>query len=540
MFISTMQTEPLLMTTLPAFRSILCRVAPAAKVVLALVLLVSITAPALADEFVRKVNADYAKVQPSRRTETILFPVMSKMEAPPKGLERPLDAAMLPPTGSAWSAAETWANAKPQRDMLDAIKKVTEVEQWKDAFALAQPYGADAADPDQVIEGLFTDLGDPPLLGAADFKYLPRWRTVEVLLHIEATRLQKDGKPLEALDLMVRNLWLGRQMADRVMFREAATGYAQMMLALQRLRDVAFVDSRLESPLLTPENVRDIGRRLREPQGLLGIDRLLMPQGDRIAAEQLISKTMLPGAGANPDTFSPVLAAITSRGRPLRLFSETARWDALRSLHADTNQTAARLRIVYDDYTRRWALNYHDPALRTPYDYTRTDRTRFSSMDVFVRDISQLFRDRHLLRVEAEGTRNSLALYGYRLQNRRSAPSLAALRPTYLQNLELDVYDPRRAATLSYFVPMTRAVANAQPRPHEMQVFPELLDNRYQQFQISLRDDTFVLYSAGPDGSANGAVRATQTTEDSRGDYVLWPPMLSLVRKNLDDQGRFR
>jgi hypothetical protein len=74
--------------------------------------------------------------------------------------------------------------------------------------------------------------------------------------------------------------------------------------------------------------------------------------------------------------------------------------------------------------------------------------------------------------------------------------------------------------------------------PHTIRVFPSMMGNTYPNFEIPLRADTFVLYSAGPDGNTNGMFLATQMIEDNKGDYLLWPPVISLLRKNLQDTGK--
>ncbi len=499
-------------------------------------------APVQADEFIDRANALYKSIQPDRSSDAVLLPLLAKMQPVPAAVAKPLDAALLPATSASWSEITAWSTAQPQKDVLEGLKKVTEEMDWKKAYGFAQPYGADKTNPDIVNLGLYTELGDPATLAGAEFKFLPALTALFCLTQVEATRLQAEGKPNDALDVLIRAVFFARQLADREFFREKYFGLEMFELGLKRIRDVAYVDLRSESPKLTAEQYRDAIRRLRERDGILGIDRLRLPQADAIAADQLLSRIFDRSGQPNPEMFASTLARIGSKDRPLRIFSESAKWEGIRGLHANQTASATKLSGVFKDWETRWQMDPFAPSLRLSSEYQKLSKTQYAAIDRIVGDISRQFEIRRMLKVEAAGTRSALALAGFRTLNGSFPPSLDATRPTFLrpQDLDLDPLDPRKQSNLRYFVPGTRMAGAGSADTVQMTVFPEILGQKFEQFVIPIDSSQFVLFSVGPDGLPNSARRATQMTRDDNGDYVVWPSTLSLVRQRLTEQGRLK
>jgi hypothetical protein len=76
------------------------------------------------------------------------------------------------------------------------------------------------------------------------------------------------------------------------------------------------------------------------------------------------------------------------------------------------------------------------------------------------------------------------------------------------------------------------------PQAHTVRLFPKIEGVEYPNFEAKVGEGQFVLYSAGPDGNQGSMARATQMVKDDKGDYLLWPPMLSLMRQNLAERGK--
>lgn len=512
---------------------------PFSLTTLAAAAMVSVVAPAQrafgADDYLSKANALYSDVKSNKSADKILFPVLAKIENPPALLVDAKRSAMLLSTMADFEKVKPWVEAKPQRDVLDAVKTVTSEEDWKRCFQISQPYGADAVeknDPEMVINRMYTELGEPALLAQADFLYMKKLDSLELLMHAEANRLVGEGKTAEAMDQLVRLCWIGRMMAQREFHAEKSWGFNCMTLALMHLRDVAYRDSRLEQPVLKAEEVRAIVRRLKA-NAMLGIDRITPPAGNRIAAEQLVAQLMTPGAGPDPERWGPIMARIRSKHRPLRMFSESAKWDGIRTLHANTSETAKRVAGVFDDFALRWGLVPFDPRLKTPSDYAQLDRGKFALVDAMVADLDELAGQRNILTVEASGTRMSLAAYAFILAQRRQPPDLASTRPAIIDTNDIDPMDPGRKRFLGYVIPPTG-------KDLQIVVFPEFLGVRTPSFQVLVPSTSYIVYSVGPDGVDNQGRRFTQTVPDDKGDYLIWPPVLSLSRQNLMDSGSLK
>lgn len=523
------------MSTSRVIRGVLCGLAVAAAGVLAR------PTAARADQFVDRANDAYKGIQGDKRSDEVLLPLLAKMDEPPVHLSDMLQAALMPPAAADFAKLATWSQAEPQKALLEALKKVTAEEGRGKTFEFAQPYGAVQANPDLVIAGMYTELGDPPLLAQADIKWLPRMRTFLAMLQIEATRLAAAGTPKEALDLLVRTAFFGRQLANRVLMREKVLGFDTMTVALMRMRDIAWGDFRSGQPKLTAENMRDVIARLKDREGVLSIDRIDLPVGDQWAAEQLLSRIMTAGAEVDADNFAATLARIAARDRPMRLFSEQAKWRALAKLHAGQTETQRKLADVFGDWQARWKMNPWDPLLKTRSEFARLSKTRFAAIGVFLGDLGTLFDRRMELRVELVGTRTALAHYGFWLQTRGFAPDSTGLRPAFLTGREVDPFDPSGSLWLPYFVPGRQAGGQTVPgATHEMEIFPSMAGRTFPQFAITVNDDTFVLYSMGPKASRATAKRITQMVPDNKGDYLLWPPMLTLERQDQERQGMWK
>lgn len=498
---------------------------------------------ARADEYLDSANRIYASVQADKRSDTILLPLLAKLQDAPSRLDDLVQAAMTPATAPGFDKLAEWAQAEPQKALLEGIKKATVDDGRSKSFEFAQPYGATAADPDMVMIGMYTELGDPPLMAQADIKWLPKVHLAFALMQVEATRLAAAGTPKDAMDLLVNSIALGRQIANRGSRREKTVGMDAMIVSLMRIRDLAYEDFRSGSPKMTAEQCRDVIGKLKEPSAIIDIARIELPAVDRIAAQQLFYRIMKPTGETDPEAFGMTLARLSSRDRPLRLFSEQARWEAIAKFHAGAAECRKAIDDVFGDWNRRWRLSPWDPALKQPTDYAKLSRTRFAVVDYFLGDMARLFEQRLELRVELIGTRTALGHYGFWLQNRRFAPDASAVRPAFIAAAQTDPFDPKAASWLTMAVP-GRGIGGQQDPSGQtnLQVFAGMAGRLYPQFQLLVKADQFILYSMGPKGFRGSGTRFTQLQPDAanNGDYLVWPPMMSLVRKREADQGRWK
>ena len=498
---------------------------------------------ARADTYLDNANKLYANIAQNRRSDLIILPVLAKCDAPPASPGDFLSAALMTAQNPAFSAAADWAKAKPQQDAVAALKRVTSEEDGRNAWAFGQPYGGGAGDPEFVVMGLYTELGEEGTLAAADFKYLPAVQRLELLAHVEATRLLAEGKGLEALDLMRRWAMFSFQIASRQMLKEELEGGRMLSIALARMRDLAYTDMMSEKPTMTADGLREIVSKL-DVRNPVNIERLDLPDAERLAAEQLVDRTFT-SAGPNPQTFAKTYAMVAAKGRPLRRFSEAAKWDTIVRLHGSTEDTRRMIRDVYGDWRKRWEVSQWDVIQEVPTDYARLDKVRFAALDLVIGDVGAVFPMRRQLWVEWVGTRTALAVYGHRLLVAKLPVRLEAVSPHFIRKIDLmfDPFDKTAKDTAGRRLVYMRATIDNMPvgqppQPHVFRVFPKVEGVEFPNFEAKVMEGQFVLYSAGPDGNQNGMTKATQMVKDDYGDYLLWPPVLSLMRQNLIDTGK--
>lgn len=507
--------------------------------------------PARADDYVDRANALYSAIRADHRSDLVLLPVVAKMDPPPAAVDTPLKAALLPAGSSSWSAASAWAQAPAQQAVLKAIDQVTAEEDPSDAMAFGQPYGVDAlaASPggiDLIQAGLYTELGDPPMLSAAKFQYLPALDRVGSLVHVEATRLAADGKPGEALQLVTDWLFFCRQMVDRQFYEESRWGMTSFIASLDRLRDIAYTDSRAAKPALTGDDFAQVQERLRE-NGYLRLDRLSLTEGNRIAGEQAIARIYMERGGPNPDTFAPTMARLASTEHPLRLFSESAKWDFMAGTSAGWHDVTDQMKRVYDDWSSRWQLSPFDRLMAVPTAYEKLSPVQYASVRAAVPDLGDLFSLKQVMQAQVVGTRDALGVVAFRQANRDMPPSLAALRPRYVRNIGSDPFNATGRENggeppMQFFVPIRdtkgRFGERETPRPHEINVFTP---GGEANFRARVGQDQFVLFSVGPNGKAEWADNATGVpVKNSIGDVLLWPPFISLYREELVNRGTLK
>ncbi|MBL8762292.1 MAG: hypothetical protein JNL50_13425 [Phycisphaerae bacterium] len=507
----------------------------------------SLAAPAArADEFLDKLNASLADVKNPQRSDLVLLPLLAKVQPPPAKFAKLESLAAIYPGSPAMAELASWAGAPTQKAVLDAIASVTKEDDYRKAMAFAQPYGVEGVSVDMVAARLYTELGDPPSLAGAKFYYLDAIRTMELLAHADAVRRAGEGDTIGAVKLLCDWTFFCRQMADRRFYREVVWGYEAMIAAQERLRDIAYWDSRTKKALDQPaqrDQLAPLVARIDENKGYLEISRLRLPIGDRMASEQAVARVYQPRAGVDTSVFATTMSRMGSSEFPLRLFGETARWQAVAATQKNWFEINDQLPKLYVDWESRWRLDPFDKLMEKPFVYSSFDRAGFAVLDATAPDMSRLFTLRQQLQVELAGTRQALAIIGYSAAAKAFPPQLSSVRPQWVKALSVDAYNPSRARgavpPFEYFVPVRdqKVDARGEAKPHEVKVFVSGGAN----FDLKLREDQFLLYSTGRDGANNYAARVDNRPDAGTGtDYLIWPPVSSLYRQHLIDRGEIK
>ncbi len=499
----------------------------------------AVPAQVRADEFVDRANAAIRKVGDDKRSDKILLPLLPDLTPPPAVVRTQMQAATFGSKGPGWEACAAWAQGEPQKKVLAALPVATKDDNDPQlGLAFALPYGVDATDESLVMKEMYVDLGDQGTLAAARFLYLDELEYVGILVHVEASRLQAAGDSAGALKLLRHWMFFGRQMADRPFLKEKQFGMESMGIALERVLDIAYEDFRAEKHTLTPSGLISAVNLLRDRS--LMLERIRLPEGDFIAREQLISRVIIPKGGPNPATFAPTMAKIAAVDRPLRLFSSAAFWEQARAQHVGWYPAREALDGMKADWERRWGLPPFDEVHQrmTYFRLRLMGRPRYAVVTLGMAPIEELFMQRRRIDLIQSGARMALACYAYFLREKTLPISLAAIRgPTFARTVDTDPYSSSRQ-DLQYF----RAVTDTPKDEHGNEKLFKLrlwLPDPMPRFEVPLDKTQFVLYSVGPDDRSQKAINCTQG-RTGEGDYLLWPPPLSLLRQHLLETGGLR
>lgn len=498
------------------------------------------SSPAVAQEMIDRANALYDDIVEQRRSDPVILDAMIGLTAPPLGVETPDKAAMTFVGSRVWPSAEAWVNAPPQRAMLDALAAGTEGDSYETLEAFAARYGS-GVEPRLIRAGMYTELGDPPLLAAARFLYMQKFDDLRCLVHLEATRLAGEGEPAEAMRVLITMAKFGYEMADREFFKESRWGYKAAADAIERIRDIAYVDFQGDR-VIEPGQLKEIIDALDPEDGPIRLDRLNFPRANKIAAEQLIETLYIPKKGIDPARFVPTMVRISTSDRPLRRFSAASRYVGAAARQKDWFDIQDVLNDVYASWSKAWLLDPQDPVLSVPFVWD-TDEVGEDTLVVKAGigdDMSALFGLRTLVDLERVGTRQALGLLGRFYVAGSFAPKIDAIRPRWVDRLNPDPLNVNRAKgrrpPMRYFRPVTDAYLadkRDEPEPHTMEVFPGDGSN----FQVVLHEDQFLLYSTGKNGTDEHGLRMSRDPEAVVGDYLIWPPVLSLHREHLRQIG---
>ena len=504
-------------------------------------------------DFIGQVNARSRSIAQDKRADLVLLPPLAEMAAPPAVVStledgRPTAAMLIGPGLQGWDDAARWAAEEPQQAALRALDEVTRQAEFLEAMVFAQPYGIDGVPVDLVRADLYTELGDPPTLTTAEHRYLPKLTDLAILVHVEASRLADQGDHAGAIDRLIDLMHLGRMMADRQFFEEVAWGYRVMTDSAIRVRDVAYQDYSSGDPQLDYAVLKaaidriDLGRR-----GFLLVERLRMPEGDYIGGQQILER-IFNDRGQPTERFASTMSALTTSDRPLRRFSQAGLWSQVQSVHGDGLETREALTDAYRDWTQLWTQDDFAPGHQLVREYARLNPITEGVVLAILPDMGGMFNERRIVRTEITGTRAALGVLAYKARLRTLPVNMASLRPEILPEREVDPFGPVRDARrrplvseFKYVVPRRDLPVDPRRGPQPLPIDVIMLNQQNFGIGVGLDADEFVIYSVGPDSDDDLANRVRENTRATyNGDYLIWPPVVSLYREFLQAEGRLR
>ncbi|RMD65315.1 MAG: hypothetical protein D6824_02845 [Planctomycetota bacterium] len=412
--------------------------------------------------FLEAVNERFASTPDEARVERTLFPALAKMAPAPTPLDEPT-LALLWSGQAEWATIEAWALEPPQREALAALESAATMQ---DGARLALPYDCSRVDSGWAQAGLCVEVGDPPLLAAAQFRYFDRLRALAALVSVEIERRLEQGQAAAAADLALQLFRMGRLVADRAFAREMEFGLLLMRFSLGRALDALH----RAGEGVTAQQLSTLQEALQDDA--VQLDRLLPPVGERLAAEQLVQEAFVERDGPDPAAF-PVLAAMASAEDPALAISRAEWWKRAMERHAGVFETVDALRGVFDDWALRWKLDPQDPVLRRPSEFRRLDPAKFAILTGTLFDQERLMELRLRLRTRIAGARTALGILGYRADRGIWPKPLTAIRPRYVRRLPVDPLAPAQLRQpVQFFVPVRdqRRGPRELPKPHRIVV----------------------------------------------------------------------
>lgn len=496
-----------------------------------------------ATDYVREANLLYRDVPASRAGHNELLRGLLDLKRPPASADTPDKAALLSIDAASWPAVELWAQDPGSRRALSALAAFTEGRQYEEVKIFAQPYGPEGVPAELLEEGLYTELGSPPILAAAQHGYLTRLDWLRSLVHAEVARLVADGEIDAAYDELIRLVVLGRQIADRHFFAEAVWGLETMIDALRRARDVGYVDFNSARELSIGAIDEMIGV-LESDAGVIVAERLTFPAANKIASRQLVAEMYEPGDG--PDTgFGLTAARLQSSGRPLRRFGAVGSAQERADDQLGWDEIIGEIKAVFGDWEKRWTLGAFDPLLQQPSAYATFERGPRAAVFLAARSRlhgravsgDDLFELRRVFEAERVGTRIALAVVGRTRVVGQHPPTLPGVRPRFVRQIDPDPYNPNRDRGARpeprYFPPDEGDALPARPERMTVRARGETLE-------IDVRPEDFILYSVGTDGDDDLAEDVGESPRDGGDDLLFWPPAISLLRAVLEESGPLR
>lgn len=431
-----------------------------------------------------------------------LFDAYLELSKPPMEVGPAFNLNTIYPKMKEWKAVSAWAESNPK--MADAILELKGAKFTK----IGLPYGRDGLDPKYIKGGVTADVGLNGSLRHNDFPYIHAMNVIAAFTTAEAYRLLEANQPDRALDLYVAFAFVVRVFADREFLQEKMHFIVMLSDVLENMRDMFYsYQDRI--------SVEEFGRIAQQELPFLRPDRsrLFMPEADRIVSEALIREVFDAKSGqADAERFTVTFADVQSKSAPLTRFGAAKRWNMIAGIHSSLEDSLARLKLVYDDWWRRWRIDQYDAELvAVPSQFDRTNPIRYAAVIYSLQNLSDVFAMRNRLVAEVNGTAVAAALCAYK-KTYSAYPD--DKEKVYGQNL-------RRVSDSD---PFDKSLS---PFKYRLLTSRQSVDSEIGRGWVEPGDA--ILYSLGQDHDDDRGAEASY--DGAKGDLVIWPPVKVLARQ---------
>jgi hypothetical protein len=440
-------------------------------------------------------NDDTIKGTEDSKSYRLLFDAYLQLTPPPLPVGEKFNQTTIHADMAQWGAVSDWTESNPH--MAEAILAC------RKRNILGLPYGLADLDKRYQDANLVAAVGAGESLEPLTFPYLQAMDVIATYATAEMVRLLQAGEIQAALDLAVAENWVLRQLCDRQFLDEKLFGMQMLIESLTNLRDVFWV----YQDKISVDRFRELAwydiPELRPDR-----NRLHIPEGDRVVAEALLDQVFDQRSGADPEKFAAAFGAIQSANAPLTRFGAARRWRMIAMVHDSLEASKERLKLIYDDWWRRWRVQRHDPILDIETQFERTNPVRYAAVIYSMQDIADAFTLRDQLVVAVNGTALSAGLCAYK-QWSGVYPGDKEQIYGYVRKTisDIDPYDPDYGPLLYRLLDGT-----------------ESIDTPYGRLRLDAGQ--CILYSIARNQTDE---RGREHTPDgSDGDLVLWPPIRAL------------
>ncbi|MFK7961090.1 MAG: hypothetical protein AB8G96_11250 [Phycisphaerales bacterium] len=432
----------------------------------------------------------------------LVFDAWLETSPPPIPVGQAFNLFTVHPGMERWDEISGWAESNG--DLAAAILE----SRNRTLFGL--PYGEDAVASKYREAGISANVAEGGDLTVVRFPWLDAMDGITAFATAEMYRLMELGRADDGLDLALATTFLLRQCCDREFRSEQDYMITLLTGSLDNLRDVFY----LYRDAISSDRFATIARNdlpfLRPDRG-----RLLMPEGDKAVAVELLKSVFDRSGQADRDKFALTFASRQSGLEPLTVFGAGRRWRLIADIHDSLDSSLERLDLVYDDWWRRWRVQEYDAILSIPSEWDRTNPIRFAAVLYSIEDVQGLFSVRDYLYSATQGTIMAAGLCAY---DKRFSGFPTDIEATYALAV--------------------RARSNRDPYDREFAPF------KYRRLdgvtrvdtpfgRVRVESGTGFLYSRGPDRADNRGEThsdsASVTGEEA--DIVFWPPLKALQRE---------
>jgi len=400
--------------------------------------------------------------------------------------------------------------AKSNAGMADAIITASQ------RAIIGLPYGCQNVPSTYAEMGLCVDIDVSEGQRTLDFGYLKAVEAIAAYCTAEIYRRMESGDTDGGLKLMMSQLTVMRMFCDRQFMDEKLANILLLTKSLANVRDCFW----LYMDQISVEQFQEIAMRelpyLRPDRA-----RLLIPEADRLVADAVLLDVFDSVTGDPiPERFAVVFTRIQSEQEPLTRVGAAKRWRGIAMQHGSLEASRERLKLIYDDWWRRWRLREYGDLVTFPSQFDKTNAMRYAGVLLSIENIQELFLIRNNLRVAVYGTAVSAGLCAFKRDNGTYPASIdnraTRLYGSYLsKKMDADPY---------YYRDELNGLDSFRYRVLSQRTSLDVGVDR-----VWMESGEALLYSLG--GNQEDDLGAEHVDGGDERDIILWPPVKALLRQ---------